>query len=135
MSAGSANHNTHSPCADTRHSCSQPHGYSATTRVVAGARRAPRYFCVNKHAHDHVEGSRDGGGEREIERAKPSRCPIWKVVAKSERRVTRFGLGVGSDWGSGDMENGTQELVRDEGRGNSGNRAAHALQNTITSLR
>ena len=90
---------------------------------------------MNNHTHDHVEGSRDGGGEREIEGAKPSRCPIWKVVAKSERRVTRFGLGVGSDWGSGDMENGTQELVRDEGRGNSGDRAAHALQNTITSLR
>lgn len=86
---------------------------------------------MNKHAHDHVEGSREGGGKREIAGAKSSRRPIWKAGVKSERRVTRFGLGVGSDWGSRDMENGTQELVRDEGCVNSGDRVAHALHTQL----
>ena len=41
--------------ADTRHSCSQSHGCSATSEA--------RHFCINLRAHNHIEGSREGDGE------------------------------------------------------------------------
>ena len=89
------------PARTLRTHASQSHGYSATSRVVAGARHATRHVSVKVHDGHGIEGSRKGGGERRTE---------------GRNRA---------------MESGTRELAGDVGRRprrSCGPRVAHAIK-------